>query len=232
MFAILLSKEMDPFYENASSFPTAFFTFFLVLSLLFWLISVLGLIDIGVLDLPDLDASGADAGSHSHSSASLPDAVAGVILKLGLNGVPLTVVVTLISIIGWVISYFIVYFFFEYIADGLLRYLVGIPVLLGSLYIAARITAVCIRPLRKLFVSMQQHTDKIILGQVAVVRTSRVDNQFGEALYEDGGAGLILKVRTTGDESFKKGDKVVLFEYRAQENIYRVISEKEFNGDI
>ena len=64
-----------------------------------------------------------------------------------------------------------------------------------------------------------------------MVRTSRVDNDFGEAVLEDGGAGLILKVRSTGDATFVKGDRVVLLEHLKNENVYRVVSEAEFAGD-
>jgi len=71
--------------------------------------------------------------------------------------------------------------------------------------------------------------EKFIIGQTALVRTSRVDDNFGEAVLEDGGAGLILKVRATGSEKFKAGDKVVIFEkIDIENNVYRVISEDDF----
>jgi hypothetical protein len=53
---------------------------------------------------------------------------------------------------------------------------------------------------------------------------------FGEATVEDGGAGLIVKVRAFKDEVFARGDKVVLLEYIEAENIYKVISEQEFSN--
>ena len=225
MFAVLLSEKMDPFYLNVSSFPTAVFTFFLILSLLFWMVAVLGLIDIDAFDIPGTDIDIGDG------EASTPDAVAGIILKLGLNGVPLSIVVSLISLIGWFISYYTVYFFpFLFSGGGLTRFLVGLPVLLGALYLSVLATAFIIRPLRPLFKKMQQHTEKIVLGQSAVVRTSRVDNGFGEAVFDDGGAGLILKVRSTGEAIFAKGDRVVLIEYMKDTNTYRVVSEEEFSG--
>ena len=101
-------------------------------------------------------------------------------------------------------------------------------VLAGSRYLAVLVTGQIIKPLRPLFQKAQTQTTKHILGQVAVVRTARVDKDFGEAELEDGGAGLILKVRATGDASFERGDRVVLLEHRPEENVYRVISEEEF----
>lgn len=228
MFAILLSERMDPFYQNIASFPTVFFTFFLGLSFLYWLIAMLGWVEIDALDfdIPDLDG---DLGVNTDNGMSNPDALAGLMLKLGLNGVPVTIIVSIISLIGWLICYYLVHFLMPWVPDGILRYVIGIPILLGSLYLAALLTAQIIRPLRPLFKETTQSA-KAIIGQIAVVRTSTVDESFGEAIMEDGGAGLLLKVRATGDTTFKKNDRVVLFEYLAEQGVYRVISEDEFNG--
>jgi len=59
MFAIFLTDNMDPFYQNIASFPTVFFTFFLLVVVLYWLVAVLGLVEIDVLDfdIPDADGS-------------------------------------------------------------------------------------------------------------------------------------------------------------------------------
>lgn len=220
---------MDPFYQNISSFPTAIFTFFLALVALYWLVAVLGLVDIDILDidLPDFDGP---TGLNADSEIPTPDALAGLMMKFGLHGVPVTITVSFISLFGWLLCYYLVYFLLGFFPEGVLKYLAGIPIFIASLFVATMITAVVIRPLRQLFNKAQQHTEKIVLGQIAVVRTSRVDHHFGEATLEDGGAGLILKVRTIGEQVFKRGDSVVLIEYLENENIYHVISEKEFSG--
>ena len=228
MFAIFFMEGMDPFYQNISSFPTVFFTFFLAVSVLYWLVAVLGFVDIDILDfdLPEADGLGVESSNFSN-----PDVLAGLMLKFGLHGVPVTVIVSFIALFGWIICYYIVHFLFAWVPDGILQYLLGIPVLLGTLYISVMITAVVIKPLRPLFKKAQQQTNKHVLGQTVIVRTSKVDQNFGEAILEDGGAGLILKIRTTGNDSFKKGDRVVLLEYLNEQNVYRVISEAEFLGN-
>ena len=142
-------------------------------------------------------------------------------LRFGLQGVPVTVIISFISLFGWLLSYYIVHFLFGIVPDGLLRFLAGIPVLLGTLYMSVMITSVVVKPIRPLFKKAQQQTVKYVLGQSAIVRTSRVDAEFGEAVLEDGGAGLILKVRATGDETFVRGDRVVLLEH-IKEKIYTV----------
>ena len=218
MFAIFLSDKMDPFYQNVASFPTLFFTLLLALTAVYWLVAVLGVIDIDVLDI-DMPEGDADGGVHQ---------LAGLLLKLGLNGVPLTIVISLLALFGWFICYFAVYLIFPYIPDGFLEYIVGLPILVGSLYGAVLITAQVIKPLKPLFANMNKNTVKNLLGQTAIVRSLRLDSGFGEVLLADGGAGLIFKARTMNNETFKKGDRVVLLQYLKDQHAYRVISEAEF----
>lgn len=229
MFAIFLTEGMDPFYQNISSFPTVVFTFLLLLCLLYWLVAMLGFVDIDVLDFDAADLDPDFDFSHSNNHLSSPDALAGLVLRFGLVGVPVTVILSLISLFGWLLSYYAVHFLFPFIPGSWLKLLVAIPLLLATTYVAVMITAQVIKPLRPLFKDTLTEGKKYLLGQVAIVRTSRVDSHFGEAVLEDGGAGLILKVRTSGEQQFKQGDKVVLLEYMAQQGSYRVVSEAEFN---
>lgn len=217
MFAIFLTEGMDPFYRNIASFPTVVFTFGLAVSMLYWMIAVLGMIEIDVLDVPDTDGMDSDTGT-----------AASLLTWLGLNGVPVTVAITLLSFFGWIICYFAVHFLMPFATGTLLRYGLGLVVLAGSLYASVVITSLAIRPLRTLFKKAQRHVEKHVLGQTAVVRTSRVTETFGEATLEDGGAGLILKVRASGATEMKTGDRVVLLEYDKSTNTYRVIPEDEF----
>lgn len=225
MFAIFLTDNMDPFYQNIASFPTVFFTFFLLIVVLYWLVAVLGFVDIDVLDfdLPDAP-TGSD---HGLTNANV---LAGVMLRFGLYGIPVTIILSFIALFAWFICYYLVHFLFVFIPDGFISFLAGIPVLLFSLYVSVMLTAAVIKPLRPLFKRASQDTIKRVLGQLAIVRTSRVDSSFGEAILEDGGAGLILKVRAMGGSTFVKGDRVVLLEHDKEKNVYRVISEAEFNG--
>lgn len=228
MFAILFMEDMDPFYQNISSFPTVFFTFFLLVVLLYWIVAVLGLVDIDVLDFDIPEAEGVDI--NPDTGLSNANVLAGVMLRFGLHGVPLTIILSFVALFGWLICYYAVHFLLGIVPSGLFSFLAGIPVFIGSLYVSVLMTALLIKPLRPLFKKTSQETVKRVLGQSALVRTSRVDNDFGEATLEDGGAGLLLKVRTIGDTTFSKGDRVVLLEYDKEKNTYRVISEEEFAG--
>ena len=227
MSEVIKSDTMQSFFENISAFPTSIYTVLFMICIIFWICTLFGFLDLDVIEF-DVDVdTGFDVDSDiSNDGGSL---LSGLLVKYGLVGVPMIITFSLLVMLGWLVSYYVVLFFVPFEAGSLLRYLVGLPIFLGSLYLSAKATSMIIKPLKPLFKIPTQSTKKLVLGQTATVRTSRVDNDFGEALLEDGGAGLIMKVRTRGEDRFKKGDKVVIFEKLNDDNIYRVISEEEFN---
>jgi hypothetical protein len=222
MFAVLLSEGMKPFYQIVASFPTIFFTVLLIVVVIYWLFTILGVFDISLLDF-DIDIS-------ADGDISSANALTGLMMRFGLHGVPVTIIISLIVLFGWLLCYYLVYFLSPLFSTGLLRLLLGLPALIGSLYVAVLLTSFVIKPLRPFFHKTQQETIKRVLGQVAIVRSSVVNEQFGEVSLADGGAGLILKARTMGATEFHRGDRVVLLEYVPEQYVYRVISEQEFLG--
>ncbi len=227
MFAIFFTEAMDPFYKIITSFPTVVFSFLLILCFFYWCFAVLGMVDFDFLniDMPDTDID-----INAGDSVTNLNVLAGLLFKFGLNHVPLPIIVSIISLFGWFFCYYIVHFLYPYIPDGILEFLAGIPILFGVLYFTTFLTGLIIKPFRPMFKAANQEVEKEIVGQIAVVRTARVDKSFGEATVEDGGAGLIVKVRSFNDDEFKRGDRVALLEYVKSEHCYRVISESEFKN--
>jgi Protein of unknown function (DUF1449) len=220
---------MHDFIQVIAAFPTAIFTFVLGVALLYWLCAMLGFVELDALDvdIPDIDGHMV---LNSHQHHSFGENFAGLLMRFGLNGAPVTIVISLVALFGWLISYYPSYVLYHFFGHNFLHFIVGVPIFIGALYFAVIITSACLKPLRVLFAKAEQETTKRVLGQVAIVRSSRVDRLFGEAAFDDGGAGLIIKVRALDDSIFKRGDRVVLLEYVPQENIYRVISEQDFFG--
>jgi len=179
MFAIFLHESMTPFYQTITSFPTVIYTGFLLLCIFYWAIAVLGMVEVDFLDL-DLDGD-----IDINEGADAQQALAGLLLKLGLHGVPLTIILTILSIIAWVICYYTSFYLAPILTVGL---------------------------------------------KTVIVRSAVVTRLKGEAFMSDGGAGLLLNIRATGNEEFKKGDQVVLIEQINEQNIYRVVAKSEFKG--
>ncbi|WP_285962361.1 hypothetical protein [Pseudomonas tohonis] len=208
---------MEIFLQTALSFPTVLFSFLLCLAIVYWAIVALGLVEV---DLLDVEADSLLAG----------DGVAALLSKLKLNGVPVTLVLSLLFAGSWFLSYFAELLVLSHLPLGLLRYPLGLVVAVVALGLSLPVAALICSPLRPLFHKAEAATSKSVLGQTAMVRSGRVTLEHGEAVLEDGGAGLILKVRADEALGLKRGDRVVLLEYLEAQHAYRVITEDEFRG--
>ncbi|WIF66476.1 DUF1449 family protein [Metapseudomonas otitidis] len=212
---------MDLFLITALSFPTVVFSFLLLIAVIYWTVVAFGLLEV---DLLDVEADSLLEGSGN------AEGLAGLLSKLKLNGVPVTLVLTLLFFFGWFISYFVELWLLGQLLLGWLRYPLGLVVMIGALVLAVPIAATLCRPLRPLFLKAEATSTRSVIGQTAVVRSGRVTTEQGEAVLEDGGAGLILKVRADEALGLKRGDRVVLLEYLEAQHAYRVITEDEFRG--
>ncbi|CDL82506.1 hypothetical protein [Xenorhabdus cabanillasii] len=83
---------MALFLQNCLAFPVIIFSGLLLIILFYWICAAFGLVDIDILNM-DVD---------SFDATSL----AGWLTKLGLTGIPVTIIITLITLIGWPLSYF------------------------------------------------------------------------------------------------------------------------------
>nr|WP_286145911.1 hypothetical protein [Shigella sp. FC1967] len=68
-----------------------------------------------------------------------------------------------------------------------------------------------------------------MIGKLAIVRSANVTEDKGEAVLEDGGAGLILQIRAPEHANIKRGDSVVIISYDALTHSYQVVTEDEFH---
>lgn len=201
---------MQTFLDIALSFPTVVFSVLLMLAVGYWLLTLLGLLDGEVLDLGDFAGDGAEMGGFS-----------GALLKFGLDGLPIALIVTGISLFAWVMSYFAEFLLLRQLDPGLLRTALGVVLMLVLVLIAIPLTGLLLQPLRPLFANLAGPQAPSLLGREAVVRSPKVGPTQGEANLDDGGAGLILKIRS--NEEFSRGERVVLVEYLPDHNAYRVI---------
>lgn len=211
---------MELFLHSALAFPTVLFSFSLCLAILYWLIAALGILELDVLD-----------GDFGPDGEGLElEGLAGLLLRLGLGGVPVTLVLTLLVFFAWFASYFIELLLLRHLPLGWLRYPLGLALAAVALLPAVPLTGALCRPLRRLFRKVEAPTTRSLLGQVAKVRSATVSPQFGEADLDDRGAGLILRIRADESAGFRRGDRVVLLEYLEGEHAYRVVGEDEFKG--
>ncbi|WP_010196537.1 hypothetical protein [Psychrobacter sp. PAMC 21119] len=208
------------FITKISLYPTIVFTGLVMFVTLYWMVSLLGMADMDTVDIGDASGEGSNVTSSGF--------VSGLLLKFGLYGVPLIVILSLISLIGWLLSYFYTSFLHQNFDSGILYYLFGTGALIFVLVISMWLTGIIISPIRNRIAKIPRRNAASNIGKIAVVRTLSVTDKHGEVELNDGGAGLILKIRSDiNDGSLKQGDRVMLVEYLEAANTYRVASVKD-----
>lgn len=226
-----MSESFAIFITKISSYPTVIFTGLVMFVTLYWVVSLLGMADMDTVDVGDLNADlGADIGGDTSSDLSTTGLFTGLLLKLGLYGVPLIVILSLVSLIGWVLSYLYTSFLHQWLSSGVLYYVFGTGAFLLVMVISMWLTGIIIAPIRKNIAKIPKRNASSNIGKIATVRTLAVTDKHGEAELRDGGAGLILKIRPSIDNNepaLKQGDKVILVEYVDDINAYIVTKAKD-----
>ncbi|WP_372964218.1 hypothetical protein [Marinobacter sp.] len=203
---------METFFIVAFSFPTVVFSVLLCVAIIYWLISLLG--------MGDIDADGEIDASGDFS---------GLMVTLGLQGVPLPLVLTLLFLFGWLASYFMDLIFGALVPGSVLHWLFGIVVIFVALVVGVLTTAVVVRPLRPLFRrAFLPPLQKRIIGTPCVVLSSTVTETSGRGESILDGAHLVLQIRSHSPLSHR--DRAVIIEHIPEHNAWWVVPESEFHS--
>lgn len=202
---------MSIFLANILAFPTVIFTVLLGVAVLYWLISLTGLL--GLDTHADLDSGDGwlDLG--------------GLMTTLGLRGVPLPMLITLVVLWAWLTTYSIQVVFASWLT-GLLGIVVGCVLIPVALLLGLVLSALLVRPFHGVLAEAEQPTQTRILGCVCMISSPVVDQQQGRAEADLDGAHLILQVRSS--TPLVRGSRAVFVEYIAEKNLYWVVPEAEF----
>ncbi|MEZ5341019.1 MAG: hypothetical protein R2706_06105 [Acidimicrobiales bacterium] len=203
---------MARFIEIALGLPTAFFTTLLLISLGFWVIGLVTGID-GVSDL-DIDLDGGDVDLESS---------AGFLAALGLNRIPISLVFTVISLTGWLTSLTLVSLLSNTGSVGILAgLLVALGALLGGIVVANPV-AQLLAPLFAVHPAVQ-HRD--LLGRFCIVKTGRVDTEFGQGEVTDAEFGThIVQIRSKAGNGLTAGSRALLVDVNA-DGVFHVVSDE------
>lgn len=213
---------MYNFLETVLSFPVVLFSMGLALTSIYWLLVCCGILDSEPVDI--------DVQALSAYDKATAEAGKGLFFNLGLAGVPISLTLTLVSLTGWLASYFIQLLLIQQLSLGFFYFPLGFVSSLFSLLVALVTTVLVVRVFKPLMRKIKGPPPMPICGQVAVVRSATVTRQRGTALLNDGGAGLLLQVRTLDATELKRNERVVLLQYLCDEHVYLVIAESDFKG--
>lgn len=149
--------------------------------------------------------------------------VGSLLAALQLNRVPATVVLTLIAAFGWFTSALSTWAAEPlWTGWGLPRWALGLAVLVAALTAALLLTSLTVRPLAPLFVTRHAKSKKDLVGRICVITTGRVDERFGQAELDEGGASGILDVRCDTPGALRRGDRAVLVSWDPIREVFGV----------
>ena len=152
------------------------------------------------------------AGSHT-----------GIIAALKLRSAPATVVLSLVLLFSWIATMAGMRAVETLLSpSGLALTLVKIALLVVSPVLALFPTALALRPLSRAFTPVKATTHDALVGKLCTIRTGTVTERFGEAVLDDGGAGVVVRVRVDAGEKLARGDQAVIVGYDAEKQEFTV----------
>ncbi len=235
----------------ALSFPSVIYTVLLGVMLVYWLFVMVGVVDLGegsakgvlegsVKGVLEGSADGAlegsakgalegsakgvaegqADGSDEHSGGVL----AALLSALRLKSVPVTVVLSLVITFSWLVSIVAM----QLVTRSLPSFGVplGLLVLVGAAVLSLPMTSLAARPLSPVFEHQSAPSRKDLVGKTCTVRTGVVNQRFGEALLEDGGAGLVIRVRSDGRE-LRRGEHALIVNWEEERDAFVVEPMRE-----
>lgn len=170
--------------------------------------------------------------SHDGSDASHdgPVRTGGLLAAAGLDGVPVTVVVSLLTALAWFLSLAgSAALDGAHVPAGPLRTVAACAVLLGALLGSWSLTWVLVRPLRRLFPYERPPSREDFVGRLCVIRTGRVTVGFGQAeVAAPDGSTAVVQVRLTEGDAERDGpgctagSTALIYAYEPDGEFFRV----------
>lgn len=198
---------IEIFLQTILTFPTLLWSIVFAICTLYWLVAITGLIDLDsgtdVLGLGG-EVDVADAGLNPH-------------------GIPIMVIVTILSFFAWITCYFAQLFFIPTLSPEL-KTPISVAIMALVILPATALSALIMRFLNPIFAKLNAETTDhhALLGNVAVVVTPVITSTSGVVLLHHGGTDLRLQARTRQGEEFKRNEQVILLEYDTDSHTYIV----------
>ena len=199
------------FLHLLTSYPGLLPSIVVGVLLVFWLLTIAGLLD--------MDSFGPDwlGGSEDADVSGLPEAL----LALGLDRLPFSIVVSGVAFFWWLLTMLVA---------GLLMPLVPLPlwvsgtlVLAAALVAAVLLASVSLRPLKPLFVVNENVTRESVSGRRCRILTLSVEDNFGQAEVEMGaGTRLTLQVYAAEPNRLARDSQAVVLEFDPRRRRYLV----------
>lgn len=223
---------MKELLEASASLVNVVPTTLLVFVLIYWLIVIVGLIDMDALHL-DLDHD-VSVEHEIHTYADLPTkdiavkelntTISGNWLQatlafLNLGRVPFMIVMSFMILPIWAISILVNHY------TGNNSLVISLALLIPNLFVSAFIAKILTTPLVKVFDYLQNDPDKQqVLGQVCTVLLPAGSNKIGQAVINNKGNTILLNVKSADGNKLEKGKSAIVLEFNKDKHYYLIQS--------
>jgi hypothetical protein len=194
------------FVHAALAFPTALFTFLLVLAIGYWVVVLLSLVEVDLMHAHGVD--GVD------DVAAADGGITSALTAVGLGGAPVTVVLTIVIALAWFLSLA----GNTVVGDVPVVRLAVLPVALAGAWLGTR---AAVMPMRRLLPDRPPPSRVDFVGRPCVVRTGQVGPDFGQAeVTADDGSTAIIQVRLAGYAVADAGWIALIYDYDAEHEAF------------
>lgn len=218
--------DMAEFLAALMAFPTIAYSVLLALALLYWLTVIIGALDIDLFspEVGDAGAGGdmAPGGHHGH----------GFLEFLSIGRVPVTITASVFVFIGWFLCMLAELLLRAPLATVVSGPLFALALIPASLIPAVFFTGLVVKPLRHLFSLVSEHGETGLVGRMVKITSLTVDHQFGTAVCDNAGPGILMNVFCRDGVQMKRDEMAVVVDFDASRNLYLVAPFGHVAADV
>lgn len=199
-------------FTGVNIIPTAI----LILVQCYWLISIVGLLDLEFLDF-DVDLEGAEG----------LNPLSAIAVFINSGEIPFALVFSLIVMNFWILT--MLMYFIPIQAGGWLSAILLIP----ALVISVLITKLELLPIRRIFLERKNEDDIAhkVIAQICKLKCDLEYGKLGQAELRQEGASVVINVKILWDyESFQKDDFAHVFKKDKDKDMYYITKPLMDNG--
>jgi hypothetical protein len=213
-----------PILQLLTTFPTAVPTVLLAVLMIYWLMSIIGIVDLGDSLHIHTETGHLDGIEAAHGGHEVPDfhTLGGYLVALGLGGVPLSVVATVLVFVIWLGTALLHNYVIAFLPTDTLRTLSGVAVLVLTTGLSLPVAARVIKPMRGLFVKHGARSNSSLVGLECKIVTEKVDPTFGRAEVPNLGGGINIRVWASAPNDLRKNSKAIIVAYDETTRQYEV----------
>ncbi|NQZ76537.1 MAG: DUF1449 family protein [Ekhidna sp.] len=186
-------------------------TVLMIFVIIYWLIVILGVVDIDSIDFDldmdmDIDAD-VDMGGMS-----------SVLAFFNIGHMPLMVFVTFFSLPLWAITLLVNDFW------GGSSLLISLAILLGTAFVSLFIAKFLTIPIAKFYRRVKENTEAVvtIVGKICTAKLPITPEQTAQAEIKVNGTSVLINVRTREGFSLEKGSTALVIDYNEAQKVYYV----------